>query len=250
MRVILLGTGTAWPVRGQACAGIYVEAAGRHLLFDAGPGTLQRLLAIGVTHRDLDRMFLTHFHPDHCAELIPLLFAMRLPNPARTKPLTITGPSGLRRVFRQLNAAFSGWLAPRGYRLTWREVGDASQRIGGCTVRSMKVPHGPPALGFRVEYAGKVVVYSGDTSEGPRVAELGRGADLLILECSAPDAHPVSGHLTPSACGRIAAAAGCRRLVLTHRAPSVREAQARRGVRRFYRGPLTFARDLHAFQLP
>ena len=249
MKVVMLGTGTARPVRGQACAGIYIHAAGQHWLFDAGPGTLQRLLALGVTHGDLDRIFLTHFHPDHCAELVPLLFAMHLPDPARTKPLTVTGPQGMRRVYRRLNAAFSGWLAPRGYRLTLREVGDAAQRLGTCRVVSRRMPHGPPAVGFRVECGGRSVAYSGDTAEGPGVVELGRNADVLILECSAPDAHPVAGHLTPSACGRIAAAAGCRRLVLTHRAPSVQEGLARRGVRTQYAGPLVFARDLQALRL-
>ena len=57
------------------------------------------------------------------------------------------------------------------------------------------------------------------------------------------DGRKVSGHLTPSECGRIAAAAGCDHLVLTHFYPVFKGYDIRRRVRRFYRGPLTLAKD-------
>ena len=76
------------------------------------------------------------------------------------------------------------------------------------------------------------------------IVELGRGAELLILECSMPDERKVAGHLTPSECGRIAQEAGCRHLVLTHFYPVFQGYDIRRRVRRFYRGRLTLARDL------
>jgi ribonuclease BN (tRNA processing enzyme) len=66
---------------------------------------------------------------------------------------------------------------------------------------------------------------------------------VLILECSMPDERKVSGHLTPSECGRIAAEAGCRHLVLTHFYPVVRNGAIRARVRRAFAGRLTLARD-------
>ena len=84
----------------------------------------------------------------------------------------------------------------------------------------------------------------GDSEE---IVALGRRADLLILECSMPDARKVEGHLTPGECGRIARQAQARRLALTHFYPIVELAPARRSVRRAYSSPLTLARDLQTF---
>jgi len=63
------------------------------------------------------------------------------------------------------------------------------------------------------------LAYSGDTDYCSGVVELASEADLLILECSFPNEHQVTSHLTPSLAGQIAAELGCRRLVLTHLYP-------------------------------
>jgi ribonuclease BN (tRNA processing enzyme) len=64
------------------------------------------------------------------------------------------------------------------------------------------------------------------------------------LECSVPDKRKIDGHLTPAECARIAAEARCRHLVLSHFYPVFEGCDVRWCVRRFYRGPLTLARDL------
>src|SRR3989338_6937588 len=104
MRVVVLGAGTAIPAVRHSPAGIYVRVGGEHVLLDAGPGTLQRLCAIGVSPFQLDRIFLTHCHVDHCLELVTILFALRIPQPQRTKPLTVYGPKGLTALYRRLDA--------------------------------------------------------------------------------------------------------------------------------------------------
>ena len=77
MQVTILGAGTSIPAPRHSPAGIYVKVGGEHLLFDAGPGTLQRLHTAGVIFRELDRIFLTHYHIDHCLDLVSILFASR-----------------------------------------------------------------------------------------------------------------------------------------------------------------------------
>jgi len=243
MRVTILGAGTAIPAQHYSPAGVHVRAGGEHLLFDAGPGTLQRLHTIGVTRLDLDRIFLTHYHLDHCLDLTSILFALRIPNPARKKPLTIYGPKGLKRLYRQLNVAFHGWLVPRTYRLTFKELGEATLRMSRYTIRTKSMNHSTPALGYRLKAKGKIVAYSGDTDVCQEIIELGRGADLLILECSMPDERKTQGHLTPSECGHIAAQARCRHLVLTHFYPVCAGYEIRRRVRRKFAGRLTLAKD-------
>ncbi len=243
MRVTILGAGTSIPAARHSPAGIYVQAGGEYLLFDVGPGTAQRLHAAGGSLFQLDRIFLTHFHVDHCLELITILFALRIPQPVRTKPLFIYGPRGLKTLYRQLNRAFHRWLEPRTYRLTLRELSETTVRLGRATITTRRMRHSTPALGYRLEAHGKGVAYSGDTDVCQNIVTLGRNADLLILECSQPDERKVAGHLTPTACGRIAAAAGCRHLVLTHFYPVFHGYDIRGRIRRAYRGRLTLARD-------
>ena len=245
MEIIILGAGTAIPLTGYSPAGIYVKVGREHLLFDAGPGTLQRLQAIGVGFRQLDRIFLTHYHVDHCLDLVSILFAWHIPRPMRSRPLTIYGPPGLAQLYRRLNAAFHRWLEPRACRVHIRELEEESIRCPGYTVRSRRMRHAAPALGYRLEAAGKSMAYSGDTDVCEAIVELGKRADLLILECSMPDGRKVAGHLTPMECGRIASETGCRRLALTHFYPLFRHrGDIQASVRRFYRGRVTLARDL------
>ena len=245
MRVVFLGTGTGVPVPARGYAGISVSVGREQVLLDAGPGTLKQLSRLGVTFLDLDRLFLTHFHPDHCLDLVSILFAMRIPQPTRTKPFTIYGPRGLKQLYRQLNAAFHGWIAPRTYQLILKEIGESTLKLPGYIVRTARMNHaGGQALGYRLQARGKSVVYSGDTDLCPAIVELGRAADLLILECSVTDERKVAGHLTPTECGRIAAASGCRQLALTHFYPVFKGYDIRRRVRRSFRGPLILANDL------
>jgi ribonuclease BN (tRNA processing enzyme) len=220
-----------------------VRVAGERLLFDAGPGTLQRLHAIGVTRLQLDRLFLTHLHVDHCLDLVSILFALRMPHPARTKPLAIYGPRGLHRLHRRFNDAFHHRLKPRSYRLLMRELDETRLRLPGSTITTRRMRHSTTALGYRLEAGGVRVAYSGDTDVCEEIVELGREADLLILECSMTDERKVAGHLTPTECGRIAARARCKHLVLTHFSPVFKGYDLRRRVRRAFRGPLTLARD-------
>ena len=249
MRVTILGAGTAIPARDHSPAGIYVRAGGEHLLFDAGPGTLQRLHRAGGHLFDLDRMFLTHYHLDHCLDMASALFALRIPDKTRRKPLTIYGPPGLKRLYRRLNHAFSGWLSPRHSRVTLKELKETSFRLRDVTITTRWMNHSATALGYRLEAGGKRVAYSGDTDVCEGIVELGRNAHLLILECSTPDERKVAGHLTPGECGRIADAANCRHLVLTHFYPVFKGYDIRGRIRRAFRGRLTLARDFTSFRL-
>lgn len=243
MQLTILGSGTAIPQARHSPAGIVVRVAGESLLFDAGPGTLQRLHAHGVSYRDVDRVFLTHYHVDHCLDVVSLLFAARIPQPARRAPLVVYGPRGLKQLYQRLNRAFQGWLEPKHYRLTLTELSETTLRVGGYTIRTRRMQHSTPALGYRLEVGGRSIAYSGDTDICTRIVRLGEEADVLVLECSMPESRKVSGHLTPTECGRIAYAANCRHLILTHFYPVFSGIDIRARVRRSFQGRLTLARD-------
>lgn len=250
MRVTILGAGTAVPAAGRSPAGIHVDVGGEHVLLDAGAGTLQRLQQAGVPFAELDRIFLTHFHVDHCLDLVSILFALRIPSVNRRKTLFVYGPPGLKRLYRRLNTAFSGWLSPRGFPLILKEVRQGMIRLPGYTVEARGMNHYQTgAVGYRITAAGKVMAYSGDTDTCGGIVELGRSAHLLILECSVTDEGKVAGHLTPSECGGIASAAGCRHLLLTHFYPVFRGYDIRARVRANFRGRVTLAKDFTSIRI-
>ncbi len=250
MRATILGAGTAIPVKCYSPAGVYIQVAREHILFDAGAGTLQRLQRSGAPWHALDRIFLTHFHLDHCLDLASILFAYRLPQLKRRKTLTVYGPPGLRRLYQQLNTAFSGWIAPRGFRLILKEIQETRLRLPGYQVETRRMHHyATKAIGYRLTARGKTLAYSGDTDYCQEIVMLGHRADLLMLECSMTDEQKVAGHLTPTECGRIAAEARCRHLVLTHFYPVFTGYDIRRRVRHSFVGRLTLAQDGISFQL-
>src|SRR5881409_1129783 len=79
MRMTVLGGCGAWPAAGQACSGYLVEHDGFRLLVDPGFATLPRLLEV-IGADDVDAVLISHGHPDHCADLNPLLRARALPD--------------------------------------------------------------------------------------------------------------------------------------------------------------------------
>ena len=105
--------------------------------------------------------------------------------------------------------------------------------------------HTPESVAWRadLEDEGGSVAYTGDTGENPAVADHARGVSLFVCECSFPDEEAIELHLTPSSAGRLAARAGCRRLLLTHFYPSLDPEAARTGAARLYSGPIEVARD-------
>lgn len=100
-------------------------------------------------------------------------------------------------------------IRPRDYQIHFRVVGQDTVEGPDWKVLSRPVAHGIDAVGYRVECRGKTLAYSGDTDYCTAMVELGRDADLLILECSFPEGAKVPNHLTPSE-------AGAKRLALTH----------------------------------
>src|SRR5688572_15818624 len=111
--------------------------------------------------------------------------------------------------------------------------------MGGLLAGAVAVPHGNrPALGFRSREreGGPVRAFSGDTGEGPGAVAVGRDADLFVPECTLPEGEAPEKHLTARAAGRVAAAAGCRRLLLVHVAAGVDGTDIEGGVREAYRG--------------
>jgi ribonuclease BN (tRNA processing enzyme) len=250
----VIGAGTILPRLGYgpAAYALRPRPGGPVTLFDCGPGTLRSLPAAGIALLEVERIVLSHFHLDHCLDLFAFAFARRNPSLGELRTLEVIGPRGLSRLVEQAEGALTSFA--RDPAAHWREV-DPKQLTGvlereGLRLSWAATGHTPEALAWRADLAdGSSVAYSGDSPEEPRVAELARGVDLFVCECSHADGAGVPGHLTPASAARLARAASCRRLLLTHFYPGLEPEQARERVAADFDGEILCARDGFTLEL-
>ena len=238
MRVTVLGGCGAWPAAGQACSGYLVEHDGFRLLIDPGYATTPRLLE-HLADGQVDAVFVSHGHPDHCADLNPLLRARALrddplpPLPVYTPPGAVDAVLALDRPETLTGA----------YLLHEFSIG-ADLAIGPFQMETRLLPHWLPNAGLRLAAGGRVVAYTGDSGPSPLIVELARHADLLIAEASYARHVPEDsqGYMSSADdAGRQAADAGASHLVLTHLLPSTDRAAAQAAARTRYGGQLSIA---------
>lgn len=254
MELIILGSGTSVPLAERASPSIALFLEGRFLLLDIGPGTVRQLAVAGLKHEDIDYVAVSHFHPDHTADLIHLIFATRHPPVLeKREPFTMIGPKGFSSFVEGLKTPYGKWLdLPSGLMEIEELHTDERDRreFNGFTLVSAPLRHTSQSIGFRIEGdSGKILVYSGDTGYCEELVDLARGADLLILESSFPDGQGVEGHLTPSQAGEIATLAKAKRLVLTHFYPECLRSDIEGQCRKTYQGELILATDLMRLQV-
>lgn len=280
------------PHRGQP-ANLFLRGE-NVLLVDAGDGASERLVAAGVQLSSVRGVFLSHLHFDHSGGLFALLglrHAISAPGvitiygPPRTKEL-VNGIVAAMRPARETGYGATSGPASEpmdGIQVVELRQGD-KVTIGDVTVRVAEnshygfAPDDPKAgwaksLSYRFESPERTVVYTGDTGPSEAVAELARGADLLVTEViemestlaqikrqvpnlpapafAALESHLRTHHLTPEQVGALAKAAHVGKVVLTHQLPGgnteAATASLRDGVKRVFDGPVAVAADLDRF---
>ena len=220
MKITIIGSGVVMPNLRRRSPGLVIEAGEEILLFDCGPDILRGLLSAGYRHQEIDRILISNFHPDHTLGLAHFLFASWYDLEPRSRDIMIAGPPGLSDLLEGFYSIYPGWLEGKDYRVVVHEITGNEWSGKGWKVRSGPVKHNPESIAYRLEDdSGKVVVYTGDTGYCESLVELARGADLLISECSFPNAVDLPAHLNPSQVGRIARKAGVRKVLLTHMYP-------------------------------
>jgi ribonuclease BN (tRNA processing enzyme) len=230
VRFTALGTGTSVPDPLRGPAGFLVTHADGSWLVDGGSGTLQRCAAAGVDPRELTGGVYSHHHPDHCADLVPLLFAMRVGPPPRTRDYPVFAGKGFGRFLQGLQGVYGRWIQPGEGSVALQELSlDGPSTVplnDGLRLHTRPARHSAGALHLRFETDDHSVVFSGDTGPSPALVELATDADLLVCECAGSDEEPIPGHLWPTAVAELVQAAQPRQVWLTHLYPHVDPAAA------------------------
>ena len=252
MEITVVGSGTVVPrlARRQSC--VVVEAGGETCVFDLGSGAVGGMMHARLDPFSVNRIFFTHFHPDHTVDVVSLLFAIKYgAEEGREKPLYLHGPEPFREFFEGITAVWGEWM-----------LGDYPTEVTGLPhecpspldlpgfrLRWAPAEHRPESIAYRLEGENGAFVYTGDTEYTETIVELARDAHTMLIECSFPDEMPVPGHLTPSGVARIAREAAAERVVLTHIYPQADELDLVTEVGRGYDGEVVVAEDGMRFKI-
>ena len=285
--IVTCGTGTPIPSdRVQACTAVFVN--GLFLLFDAGDGAQRSMERSLLPIPEVDAIFLTHFHSDHIADVGEVISRSWILG--RTTELPVYGGESVQRVVDGFNAVYAlddqyreahhgtDVLDARVEPAVPHTIDDpgAEGRVvyerDGVTVTAFRVNHPPiePALGYRIDYAGKSVVISGDTTDTASLRGMSEGADVLVSEVMNRDVLEAvecalkrlddprnarlirdirTYHIGTAELAGLAQSAGVRTLVLTHQVPSFDNDDPRvelllaAPIRAIYSGELIAAKD-------
>lgn len=239
MRVTILGGDGAWPRPGGACSGYLVQHDGYTLLLDPGYATFPELLA-HVAAADVDAVYVTHGHPDHCVDLNPLLRARALDD-RPPPPLPVFAPPG------ELDAVLAldhPHVLAGAYLLPELPL-DRPFALGPFQAEARHLPHSRPNVGLRLGAGGVTIAYTGDTGASPEIAALARDAALLVGEASYADAVPEDEAAMLSSAASMAASAreACvGRLLLAHLLPDTDPGAARAAAQARFAGEVQVAR--------
>ena len=246
-RLVLLGTKggpSVWSYTPSPASNLLVYKGIAHII-DAGYGTTFKLIEAGLPLTAIRRVFITHHHSDHNVDVGPMLSTAWANGLATT--VDVYGPAGL-------NALINGYWESNRFdietriadesRVDLRKLVAAHEYSPGVVldtpdvkVTALRNLHPPiiESFALKFEFGGKIVVFSGDTTYFPPLAEFARGADYLIHEVMYGPAieayvkrmgnaatlleHAKASHTLAEDVGRIATAAGVKTLVLNHFVP-------------------------------
>ncbi len=275
LRVTFLGTGAPRPSFVRYGPTILVEAGAQRLLVDPSWGLTRRVMQAGSFDllTGIDHVLLTHLHYDHTIGLPELWLGGWLYG--RPGPLRIQGPVGTTEMVGHLERAFR-WDVD--YRLLVG-VPDGGQVVApedvtpgvvfdrdGLTVTAFEVEHMPidvttrerrdfegQTLGFRIDYAGRSLVLSGDTRPSDILVEHAEGVDVLVHEVQVPSPGAteeaklanvsLSVHSEPAQVAQVFERTRPRMAVYSHIIPPDVTAERLAQVTP-YDGPMTVAHDL------
>ncbi len=258
-KLYLLGTQAGPSVGGPRHQTCYAVVVGKDVyVVDCGYGATEQLVRAGLKLPDVRNIYITHIHPDHISDMSSLIYFSWYAGKEST--LGIYGPPPIKQItgnyLNALKPSIDVWLDDIGHKpLEPVEVHefsaggvvmeDENVRVSCCLVNHPPVV---PALGYRFDTPDRSIVFSGDTTPMESLAQLAKGADILVHEAIYTDAmrpragpdgrpggettgssiagdaqklfdHVVHSHTTPEDAGRIAQEAGIKTLVFAHIAP-------------------------------
>ena len=211
MKLTVIGPWGGYPKKNEASSGYLLEHKDFRLLIDCGSGVLSKLQNL-IQPEQLDAVLISHYHPDHIADIGVLQHARLI--------------QGFLGVEMSSLPVYGHELdKPEFEKLTYKNITtgtpydpDSKIQIGPFEVSFLRTVHPVPCFAMRIEAEGKVMVYTADTSFKEEIIPFSQDADLLVCECNfyAHQNGSGAGHMTSTQAGKLAESACVKQLILTH----------------------------------
>lgn len=238
MKLTIIGCWGGYPKANEASTGYLLEHDGFRLMIDFGSGVLAKLQNF-IKPEELDALVLSHYHPDHVADIGVLQHARLIQGflGSKSSQLPIYGHVKDMQEFSKLT-----------YKNITKGIAynpDKKLEAGPFTISFMAAIHPAPCYAMRIEVDGKALVFTGDTSFKEEFISFAKDADLLLSECNfygSQDGRG-AGHMNSYDNGKLARNANVKQLILTHLPHYGELEQLVAEASTEYKGPIILAKE-------
>ena len=170
---------------------------------------------------ELDAIWISHFHLDHCAGISPFLAGTKHAGimKDRKKPLRFFGPAGTSNLIAEFNSVNNYRLLDQPFPVEIIEIEQLEkfEILPGVEAVACKTPHTDESHAIHIrDTDDKTLVYSADTGFDELIATFANGVDLFILECTFIRDKPILKHLELAEAIYLIRKSKCKQAMLTH----------------------------------
>lgn len=236
MNITAIGIWGGYPNKNEATSSFLIEQDGFRCLVDCGSGVLAAVQNY-TELRELDAVIITHYHPDHVADIGVLQHAAMVGMQLKewNTPLPIYA--------HNRDAAGFGSLSYKGV-TEGREIHVSEPvQIGPWEVSFCETVHPVYCLALKFTSNGKTAVFTADTAWKEELVEFSAGADFIAAESNLYEKYVgiIQGHMSGRQAGELAARAGVKQMVLTHLPQYGELDEILESAKETFSGPVEFA---------
>lgn len=251
-KITILGSGSYVSSINRYGASFLIEVDDRKILIDTGGGCQVRLNELGIKIKDINYIFITHFHPDHTCDL-PSIFIRQCLYAYKHKGFDgkpiIFGPSGINDFIGTVLKVSELPMFIDAPGPLVKEVPD-EYLDDSFKVKAFKTEHlSSKTLAYRFEINGKIVVFSGDTTYCPGIIDACRDADLVFIDSSHTKDEKTYNHLSTKQVAMICSESKVRKVVLCHILDYNQDKDLVTEVKEDFAGEVVLSEDLMTFCL-
>ncbi len=211
MKIIPIGIWGGYPNKNEATSAFLIEQNGFRCLVDCGSGVLAAVQNY-TELRDLDAVIISHYHPDHIADIGVLQHAAMVGMQLKEwdTPLLIYAHDKDLDEFKKLS--YKGVTEGRAIQES------ETLNLGPWQVSFCETIHPVYCLAMKFTANGRTAVFTADTSWKEELVSFSENADLVIAESNLYEKYLgiIQGHMSGSQAGELAERSNAKRLLLTH----------------------------------
>ncbi|NLT94090.1 MAG: MBL fold metallo-hydrolase [Clostridia bacterium] len=240
MQLTVLGCYGPYAPAGGACSSYLVQNEGFNLMLDCGHGAFSYLQKF-INFRELHALVISHFHPDHYADIYAVrqAFSGAFQDGSRTNPLIVYAPMEPKPFFEEISSWRQEFIT-----IPLEDAMLRRNKFGNLKVDFFPTNHPMPCFGVSASVGTCKLTYTADTAWSLDIVEQCADSSLVLAEASlreADMAYTKKGHLTAGQAGSLAQRAKAKKLVLTHFWPEYNPFQLKREAEVTFDGPVELA---------